>query len=96
MAVGDAHVIPGFLTPVLDLTQLSSQSHRLLFSHAVDVRGENTPKRKFASTGYRTHSHQVTSQTRSPLSQSVEEVNINHFHFSAKFAKVKIGTVAKR
>ena len=40
MAVGDAHVFPGFLTPVLDLTQLSSQSHRLLFSHALDVRGE--------------------------------------------------------
>ena len=32
MAVGDAHVFPGFLTPVL--TQLSFQSHRLLFSHA--------------------------------------------------------------
>ena len=32
MAVGDAHVFPGFLTPVL--TQLSFQNHRLLFSHA--------------------------------------------------------------
>ena len=32
MAVGDAHVFPGFLTPVL--TQLSFQSHQLLFSHA--------------------------------------------------------------
>ena len=29
MAVGDAHVFPGFLTPVLK--QLSFQSHRLLF-----------------------------------------------------------------
>ena len=32
MAVSDAHVFPGFLTPVL--TQLSFQSHQLLFSHA--------------------------------------------------------------
>ena len=37
MAVSDAHVFPGFLTPVL--TQLSFQSHRLLFSHA-SSRGE--------------------------------------------------------
>ena len=33
MAVGDVHdVFPGFLTPVL--TQISFQSHRLLFPHA--------------------------------------------------------------
>ena len=32
MAVSDAHVFPGFLTPVL--TPISFQSHRLLFSHA--------------------------------------------------------------
>ena len=39
MAVGDAHVFPGFLTPVL--TQLTFQSHQLLFSHAsAEVRGE--------------------------------------------------------
>ena len=31
MAVGDAHVFPGFLTPVL--TQISFESHQLLFSH---------------------------------------------------------------
>ena len=58
MAVGDAHVFPGFLTPVL--AQLSFQSHRLLFSHtSAEVRGENTPERKFASTGSRIHNHQV-------------------------------------
>ena len=68
MAVGDAHVFPGFLTPVL--TQISFQSHRLLFSHAsAKARGENTPERNFASTRYRTHNHQVMSQKRSPLSQ---------------------------
>ena len=64
--VGDTHVFPSFLTPVL--TQLFL-SHRLIFSHAsAEVRGENTPERKFASTGVRTHNHQVMSPTRSPLS----------------------------
>ena len=67
MEVHDAHVFPGFLTPAL--TQLSFQSHRLLFSHAsAEVRGENTPERKFVSTGDRTHNHQVMGPTRSPLS----------------------------
>ena len=43
MAVGDAHAFLGFFTPVL--TQLSFQSYRLLFSHALEeVRGENTPQ----------------------------------------------------
>ena len=66
MAVGDAHVFPGFLTPVP--TQRPFQSHRLLFSNAsAEVRGENTPERKFASTGDRTHNHQIMSPTRSPL-----------------------------
>ena len=66
MAVGDAYVFPGFLTQVL--TQLSLQSHRLLFSSAsADVRGENTQERKFALTGDRTHKHQVMNPTRSPL-----------------------------
>ena len=54
MAVDEAHVFPGFLTPVL--TQLFSPSQQLLFSNAfAEVRGENTPERKFASTGDRTH-----------------------------------------
>ena len=47
----------------------SFQSHRLLFSHAsAEVRGENTPERKVASTGDRALNHQVMSPTRSPLS----------------------------
>ena len=42
MAVGDAYVSPGF----------SFEGHQLLFSHAsTEVRGENMPERKFASTG---------------------------------------------
>ena len=53
MAVGDPHVFPGFLTAVL--TQL--------FSHAsAEVRGKNTPERKFASTGDQAHNHQIMSQ----------------------------------
>ena len=67
MAAGDAHVFPAFLTAVL--TQLSFRSHQLLFSHAsAEVRGENRPEGKLVSTGYRTHNHQVMSQTSSQLS----------------------------
>ena len=65
MAVGDAHAFPGFLTPVL--TQISFQSHRLLFSHAsAEVRVENTPERNLAATGTRTHNHLAMSPTNSP------------------------------
>ena len=50
------------------LHNLSFQCHRLLFSHAsAEVGGENTPERKVASTGDRTHNH-VRSPTHSPLS----------------------------
>ena len=60
MVVSDAHVFPGFLTPVLK---------QLFFPQAsAEVRGENTPERKFASTMDQTHIHQVMSLTRSPLS----------------------------
>ena len=80
MAVGDAYVFPGFLTPVLTLL---FQSHQLLFSHAsAEVRGENTPERKVASTGDQTHNHQVMSQTRSPLSHPGGAHN--HFGYSLK------------
>ena len=79
MAVRHAHVFPGFLTPVP--TQLSFQSHQLLFSHAlVEVRGENTPERKFTTTGYRTWDHQVTSLTCSPLSHPDGATNFRLFH----------------
>ena len=67
MAVGDAHVLPGFFAPVL--THFSFQGHRLLLSHiSAEVSGENKPERRFASTGYRTHNHQVMSPTLSSLS----------------------------
>ena len=64
MAVVDAHVFPGFLTPVL--TQFSF--HQILFSHAsAEVRGENTPERNFTSTGSWTHNFLDMSLTRLPL-----------------------------
>ena len=45
IAVGDSHVIPGFLTPVP--TKLSFQSHRLLLSHSsAEVGGEKKKKKK--------------------------------------------------
>ena len=51
------------------LHNFSFQSHWLLFPHAsAEVRGENTPERKVASTGDQTHNHQVMSLTCSPLS----------------------------
>ena len=57
------------------------QSHRLLCSHAsAGVRDENTPERKFASTGYQTHNHKGTSPKRSPLSHPGGAV------FSMKFS----------
>ena len=60
------HVFPGILTPML--TQLSFHSHWLPFAHAsAVVRGKDTPKQKFASTGYLTHNHQALSPTCSPL-----------------------------
>ena len=60
MAVGDAYVFPGFLTPVL--TQLFFPKPRLLFPHAsAEVRGENTPERKIAST-----SHESDTLTTEP------------------------------
>ena len=47
MAIYNAHVFPGFLTPIL--TQISFQSHRLLFSHALaEVR-----RRKYAAKKFR-------------------------------------------
>ena len=69
MVVGDAYVFPGFLTPALTQLFFPKPLPKLLFSHAsANVRGQNTPERKVASTGDRTHNHQVMSLTRSPLS----------------------------
>ena len=88
-------VFPGFLTPVQ--TQISFQRHRLLFSHAsAKVRGENTPERKFTSTRYRTHNHQVRSPTHPQLSTKLSgwgpvkrnTVFLNSFPNKAWFLRV--------
>ena len=90
MAAGDAYVFPGFLTPVLTL--LFFQSHRLLFSHAsAEVRGENTPERKVASTWDRTHNHQVMSPTRSPLSHPGGLSSVTAFNLGQSKISVWLG-----
>ena len=69
MAVSDAYSMCFLAFSHQYLHNFSFQSHQLLFSHAsAEVRGENTPERKVASNGDRTHNHQVMSPTRSPLS----------------------------
>ena len=53
------------IIPCRSVTHFSFQSHRLHFSHAsAEVRGKNTPERKFTQTGDQTHNHQVMSPTR--------------------------------
>ena len=62
MAVGDANVFPGLLTPVL--TQLFFPKPQTTFHTCFD-RGER--REKGYRTGYRTHNHLVMSPTRSQL-----------------------------
>ena len=93
MAVGEAHVFPGFLTPVL--TRISYQSHQLLFSHAsAEVTGENTPERHFASIGSRTNNHQVMSPTRTtePPRRGSEQMNAggNNIHITQTYCNTHI------
>ena len=57
-ADGDANMCVSLLSHTSTTTSL--KRHQLLFSHAsAEVRGENTPERKAAATGYRTHNHQA-------------------------------------
>ena len=93
MSVGDAYVFPGFLTPVL--TQLFFPKPPTTF-----LRGENTLERKVASTGDRTHNHQVMSLTRSPLSHpgGAKEFADHNFDFDEngrKFFKQVENAVGK-
>ena len=68
------------------------QSHRLLFPHAsAEVRGENTPERKFALTGDRTHNHQAMSPTRSPLSHPGGAFSTWKFHFKSSIFRAEHG-----
>ena len=74
MAVGDTYVFPGFLTLVL--TQLFFPKPPTTFLTCF-CRGERRKyarkyaRKKSASTGDRSHNHQVMSQTRLPLSKEI-------------------------
>ena len=52
MAVDDAHVFPGFLTPVLPLLPKATD----YFSHMLQ---QTWQERRFASAGHRTHNQKV-------------------------------------
>ena len=68
MAVGDANVFLGFLTPVLKQLFFPKPPTTFLTCFCRGERRKNRPERKVASTGDQTHNHQVMSSTRSPLS----------------------------
>ena len=78
MAVDDAQVFPGFLTPVL--AQISFQSHQLLFSHASsEVRGENKPKEIWRQPGLGLISsgHESDTLTTEPPGRCWTDFNIS-------------------
>ena len=55
----------------IELLYVSTNQHKVSCAEplcSTEVRGENTPERKVASTGDRIHNHLVMSPTRSPLS----------------------------
>ena len=67
MAVSDAPVFPGFLTPVL--TQLSFQIHQLLFSNTSgEVRSKKNARKNVRLNLHRTHNLLVMSPAHSSLS----------------------------
>ena len=68
MAVGDAYVFPGFLTPVVTQLFFPKPPTTFLTCFCRDERRKYAGTKKVASTGDRIHNHQVMSQTRSPLS----------------------------
>ena len=78
MAVGDAHVFPGLLTPVL--TQLFFPEPPTTFLTCFCSGERRKYTRKFASTGDQTHNHQVMSPTCSPLSHPGGAINLRKVH----------------
>ena len=85
MAVGDAHVV-SWLSHTSTYTSFF-KSHRLLFGHASEVRGKDTLERKFTSTWYQTHYHQVTEPPGRGDNNSL--FSLNNSLFSLKTAEVK-------
>ena len=88
MAVGDAHVFPGFLSLVL--TQLSVQIHQLLFSHAsAEVRGENSPKNHWWKPSY--------NATEIMLKTAFDTIQTNHLsHALRQWGLTPLGKVSTR
>ena len=71
MAVSDAHLFPGFLTPVITLLFFPKPPTTFLTCFGSGEMRKHAGK-KSASTGDRTHNHQVMSPTSSPLSHPGE------------------------
>ena len=67
-------------------TNFQNNAAKLKEKFGTQVRGENTPERKVASTGDRTHNHQVMSLTRSPLSHPGRANFSVTFIFSSAYA----------
>ena len=78
MAVGDAYVFPGFLTPVLTKLFFPKLPTTFLTCFA-EVRGENTPERKVASTRDQTHNHQVWVRHAHHWATRAGQVKINPY-----------------
>ena len=72
---GDAHVFPGFLTPVL--TQLSFESHQLPFSHgSVEVRGgKNAGKKVRLNRVSNSQLHKSDTLTTDPPRRGFQQRN---------------------
>ena len=68
MVVGDALHVSWLSHTSTNTTFLSKATNFFSHNAVAEVRGENMPERKLASTGDQTHNHQVMSQIRSPLS----------------------------
>ena len=74
MVVGDAHLFPGFLTPVP--TQFSFQSHRLLFSHAsAKIRWKETVRLNRVSSSQPT-GHGSNTLTTEPPGRGIKKRRI--------------------
>ena len=69
-------------------TFLSKATDYLSHNASEEVRGENMPERKVASTGDRTHNHQVMSPTCSPLSHPGRAQYYSHSNDDSVFDRV--------
>ena len=91
MAVGDAYVFPGFLTPVLPQLFFPKPLTTFLTCFCIGI-----PERKVASTGDRTRNHQVMSLSRSPLShpsgglKEVDPINLTFCMAKKRFNSTQI------